>query len=55
MHGCGENQFQCKNGRCLPDYYRCDGDDDCNDGSDEPESCRKLLCMKAFFIFNVVY
>ena len=28
------NWFQCSNGRCVPDYWRCDGKDDCGDRSD---------------------
>lgn len=26
--------FKCSNGRCVPDYWRCDGKDDCGDRSD---------------------
>ena len=51
---CADDQFECTNGRCVPLYYKCDGDNDCNDNSDEPDSCRKLLMLKAFFISNVV-
>lgn len=28
------NWFKCSNGRCVPDYWRCDGKDDCGDRSD---------------------
>lgn len=35
---CEEDQFQCKNGHCIPLRWRCDADADCIDGSDE-ESC----------------
>ncbi|XP_032148954.1 low-density lipoprotein receptor-related protein 2 isoform X4 [Sapajus apella] len=32
---CGLFSFPCQNGRCVPQYYRCDGVDDCHDNSDE--------------------
>jgi len=27
--------FKCDNGNCIPKSYKCDGDNDCTDGSDE--------------------
>lgn len=27
--------FKCNNGNCVPDWWRCDGIDDCGDHSDE--------------------
>ena len=32
---CTEDEFQCNNGNCVLSKWRCDGDDDCRDGSDE--------------------
>ena len=32
---CHISAFTCDNGECLPDSYRCDGDNDCLDDSDE--------------------
>ncbi|GFR68373.1 heparan sulfate proteoglycan 2 [Elysia marginata] len=34
---CEPNEFRCDNGRCAVKIWRCDGDDDCLDGSDEKE------------------
>ncbi|XP_058466286.1 sortilin-related receptor-like [Malaya genurostris] len=35
---CGSKFFDCKNSVCVPLIYKCDGDDDCGDRSDE-EGC----------------
>ncbi|CAG2189557.1 HSPG2 [Mytilus edulis] len=35
---CGARQTTCRNGQCIPLDYRCDGDTNCDDNSDE-ESC----------------
>ncbi|PVD24375.1 hypothetical protein C0Q70_14856 [Pomacea canaliculata] len=40
---CGENQFMCTSGECLPSMWTCDAQADCLDGSDEAEcdcACR---------------
>uniref|UniRef100_H3C333 Uncharacterized protein n=1 Tax=Tetraodon nigroviridis TaxID=99883 RepID=H3C333_TETNG len=38
MPACQNDEFQCKRGGCIPVMWRCDGDNDCADNSDE-EGC----------------
>ena len=37
LDGCGYGRFQCDNNRCVNELWRCDGDNDCGDGSDEAD------------------
>lgn len=39
---CAATDFTCKNGQCLPARWRCDGEVECADGSDEADS----ICSK---------
>ncbi|XP_048384041.1 very low-density lipoprotein receptor isoform X2 [Stegostoma tigrinum] len=53
IHGsrvsCEASQFQCRNGRCIPAVWKCDGDEDCSDGSDEA-ACAKKTCGASDFV-----
>ena len=41
---CEEEEFQCSSGLCIPKVYKCDGDNDCSDGSDESlNNCGELV------------
>uniref|UniRef100_A0A674JJU7 LDL receptor related protein 1 n=1 Tax=Terrapene triunguis TaxID=2587831 RepID=A0A674JJU7_9SAUR len=42
---CQPGEFACKNNRCIQERWKCDGDNDCLDNSDEaPELCHEHTC-----------
>jgi len=45
---CPIQYFSCTSGRCVPNDWRCDGDNDCGDNSDE-QSCPSKQCSQREF------
>uniref|UniRef100_A0AAX7SPU8 EGF-like domain-containing protein n=1 Tax=Astatotilapia calliptera TaxID=8154 RepID=A0AAX7SPU8_ASTCA len=47
---CQPGEFACKNNRCIQERWKCDGDNDCLDNSDEaPELCYQHTCSAERF------
>ncbi|GFT68034.1 hypothetical protein NPIL_358801, partial [Nephila pilipes] len=40
---CKKDQFTCTEGECISSLWRCDGESDCADGSDEA-NCNTTAC-----------
>ena len=45
---CNVNEATCRNGRCIPRAYLCDGKDDCGDKSDESCGRKFNFCLICF-------
>uniref|UniRef100_A0A3Q3BE47 Low-density lipoprotein receptor-related protein 2-like n=1 Tax=Kryptolebias marmoratus TaxID=37003 RepID=A0A3Q3BE47_KRYMA len=41
---CSSTQFRCGDNECVPIWWKCDGQSDCGDGSDEPQTCPPRYC-----------
>lgn len=46
VSSCDVDQFHCSNGKCIPDWWRCNSMDECGDNSDEE------LCVDSPFSFQ---
>ena len=45
---CSSAQFQCANGDCIPQYFVCDGLNECGDNSDE-NNCGMPITSRSYY------
>ena len=45
VKGCTKDHFKCDNGECVPSVWKCDGESDCSDDSDESDCGGKTLII----------
>lgn len=50
---CTGDEFMCTDGNCVSVSFRCDGDPDCDDASDEAD-CRKYSLLLHFLFENIL-
>ena len=48
--GCQQDEFECKNGRCIAVNLICNGARDCSSGEDEANCCNLILFSVFYFI-----
>lgn len=51
---CSEARFKCRNGRCVDRSFLCNGQDNCQDNSDE-EICLTTAGNVFFLLFNLIF
>lgn len=42
---CSEDQFNCGDQRCIPNIWKCDGEVDCANRSDERDCCEYSISI----------
>jgi len=47
---CAPGEFKCQNNLCIPETFKCDGQNDCVDNSDEVNA----FCGKLSFIYTAL-
>lgn len=46
-------QYECRNGRCIPTWWKCDGENDCGDWSDEAQCTgTQTICDKTAWLLK---